>query len=228
MNTLKPLVWNDITFAVEPLYDAQGAGIFYRIKHQEKGVKVNWVDSIGGSDGHKDFKSIDEAKCWVDTDHYPHKMQPYVNQDSITRTESWFKAAKPEPNVNDLMTQVGCHLEEVCEMLDATGDLGEQQELQRLADWYKNESFGGDIPNRRGNIDILDSLCDQIVTAVGVGYMMGFDMQGALNEVIRSNDSKMVNGRFIFDENSKIAKPDSYSKPDLTPFLRTMPNNKGD
>jgi len=56
-------------------------------------------------------------------------------------------------------------------------------------------------------------------------YMMGFDMQGALNEVIRSNDSKMVNGRFIFDENSKIAKPDSYSKPDLTTYVKELTND---
>ena len=49
--------------------------------------------------------------------------------------------------------------------------------------------------------------------------MMGFDVQGALKEVIRSNNSKMVDGKFIFDENSKIAKPDTFSEPNLKPYL---------
>jgi len=38
------------------------------------------------------------------------------------------------------------------------------------------------------------------------------------------NNSKMVDGKFEFDDNGKIAKPDSYSKPDLTPFISTMQN----
>ena len=77
--------------------------------------------------------------------------------------------------------------------------------------------------NKSDHIELLDALCDQIVTATGVAYMMGFDIEGALKEVIRSNNSKMVNGKFEFDDNGKIAKPDSYSEPDLTPFL-----NKGE
>ena len=48
---------------------------------------------------------------------------------------------------------------------------------------------------------------------------MGFDIEGALKEVIRSNNSKMIGGKFEYDEDGKIMKPDSYSKPDLTPFL---------
>lgn len=39
---------------------------------------------------------------------------------------------------------------------------------------------------------LLDALCDQIVTALGVGYMMGFDMEGALAEVNRSNYTKFT------------------------------------
>ena len=68
-------------------------------------------------------------------------------------------------------------------------------------------------------LELLDAICDQIVTAVGVGYMMGFDVEGALKEVIRSNNSKMVDGKFIFDGNGKIAKPESFSEPNLKPFL---------
>ena len=150
-------------------------------------------------------------------------MQPYVAPDSITDIANWFKAAKPEPTTNDVMTQYGCHLEEVCEGLEATGDFDEARELMWLADYYKSSNFGQGSPTRYGNINILDALCDQIFTAIGMAYMMGFDIEGALKEVIRSNNSKMVNGKFEYDENGKVMKPESYSEPDLTPFL-----NKGE
>ena len=67
--------------------------------------------------------------------------------------------------------------------------------------------------------ELLDALCDQIVTAVGVAHMFGLDIEGALAEVTRSNYSKFVDGAPVFDANGKIAKPATYSKPDLTPFL---------
>ena len=54
---------------------------------------------------------------------------------------------------------------------------------------------------------------------------MGFDMQGALNEVIRSNDSKMVSGKFEFDANGKIMKGKDYFKPDLTTYVKELTND---
>jgi hypothetical protein len=46
--------------------------------------------------------------------------------------------------------------------------------------------------------------------------MFDMDIVGALREVNRSNYSKFVNGRAVFDENGKIKKGADYSKPDLT------------
>lgn len=70
-----------------------------------------------------------------------------------------------------------------------------------------------------GKADLLDALCDQIVTAIGVGYMAGFDMAGALREVIRSNASKFENGKPLFDENGKIRKGKDYTPPELAQFV---------
>ena len=49
--------------------------------------------------------------------------------------------------------------------------------------------------------------------------MFGLDIEGALAEVIRSNYSKFVDGKPVFDANGKIAKPATYSPPDLTAFV---------
>ncbi|KAF0568275.1 hypothetical protein FQV37_1285 [Psychrobacter nivimaris] len=78
MSNLQPLKWVDHTTVDYIDHRAQGAGVLYRVCHFADKFRVYWVDSMGGSDGNKEFDSLDELKHWVDTDHYPHKMQPYV------------------------------------------------------------------------------------------------------------------------------------------------------
>ena len=68
-------------------------------------------------------------------------------------------------------------------------------------------------------------MCDQIVTAIGVGYMLDFDMVGALTEVNSSNWSKFEDGEPIFDENGKIAKGKDYFKPELAKYIKRGAGN---
>ena len=166
------------------------------------------------------YDTIDEAEHWAEHTHYASQMQPYVKPDSITDIANWFKKAKPEPTITDITTQIGCHYEEVLEMDVALKS--ENTDNKTLSDFYKdcNTVMSKYELDNIDHIELLDALCDQIVTATGVAYMMGFDIEGALKEVIRSNNSKMVKGKFEYDENGKIMKPDSYSKPDLTPFVK--------
>lgn len=144
------------------------------------------------------------------------------NSNLISEILNWFKAAKPEPTNKDKLVQIGCHYEEVAEMMVAV--IGEKHMGSHAVNNCAN-GFKGvrdelvDLMQPNNELELLDAICDQIVTSVGVGYMMGFDVEGALKEVIRSNNSKMVDGKFIFDENEKIAKPDSFSEPNLKPFL---------
>lgn len=195
----------------------------YVIRKDEETGK--YVANYGGRNENT-YDTIDEAEHWAEHTHYASKMQPYVNADSITDIANWFKAAKPEPSFNDYITQLGCHFEEVCEMMAAIGGSDETlyEDLCVQAESIKGMKIPDEyIDIQKGFIDeleLLDALCDQIVTATGVAYMMGFDIEGALKEVIRSNNSKMIKGKFQYDENGKIAKPESYSKPDLTPFLK--------
>lgn len=138
----------------------------------------------------------------------------------------WFKAAKPEPTEKDKATQIGCHFEEVSEMMQALS-CNPEEVTQISEEFYSSPSIVKgvdgeeiDLPEN-WQIELLDSICDQIVTAIGVGYMMGFDMVGALDEVNKSNWSKFKDGVPVFDENGKIAKADGYFKPDLAKFLNS-------
>lgn len=136
--------------------------------------------------------------------------------DTIQQILDWHHAACPEPGKKEISVQVGCHYEEIAEMFIATNN--HEEDATYYAEFYKGKYGHENIANF-DKLALLDSLCDQIVTALGVGYRMGFDMAGALTEVARSNDSKMVDGAFQYDKNGKVIKPEGYSPPDLMPFI---------
>lgn len=143
-------------------------------------------------------------------------------KNQVEEVLQWFKLAVPEPTNESKCVQVGCHFEEVAEMAIALGDSWIGKDVEICANAW-NGAKGDDAEDMAtNNIDkkeLLDSLCDQIVTAIGVAHMFGFDIVGALAEVNRSNFSKFVDGKPVFNEQGKISKPNSYSPPSLEQFL---------
>ena len=136
----------------------------------------------------------------------------------LEKTKQWFEQAIPEPTIEQACIQVGCHIEEFHEMLWSMSM--QSVEIQNLEESFKNcEKMAMADVKFCNRSELLDSLVDQIVTAVGVGHMMGMDVLGALEEVNRSNFSKLVDGKAIFDKNGKIDKPESYSRPNLEKFV---------
>lgn len=144
---------------------------------------------------------------------------------TIQKTKEWFDVAVPVPNDASFNVQLGCHLEEVVEMLvnicgsstDAVAAVAfAEVALSRLADGLKSGEFSAYIVSRTWH---LDALADQIVTAVGCAHMAGMDIVGALEEVNRSNFSKFEDGKPVFNENGKIKKGRDYSEPELAGFV---------
>ena len=141
----------------------------------------------------------------------------------IHSIKEWFKAAKPNPSTADVCVQIGCHYEEVSEMGAALCDDDVACELADTALLYKmnpNWCIGAiEELSADARVELLDALCDQIVTAVGVAYMMGMDIEGALAEVNRSNWSKFEGGVPVFNEQGKIAKGVEYTPPELSDYI---------
>ena len=144
----------------------------------------------------------------------------------------WFEIAKPNPSERDVTTQIGCHFEEVAEMLTATNDNIAYAQVHNLAEAYKQQPERVyKVPNF-DRVALLDALCDQIVTALGVGVLMGFDMEKALAEVNRSNYTKFAKdeqGKPVpyIKSNGKIGKnPDTYQEPELEPYLDRKANQE--
>ena len=67
----------------------------------------------------------------------------------------------------------------------------------------------------------LDALIDILVVTIGAIHSAGFDGEGAWNEVMRSNLSKINPSTSRVDkrEDGKILKGPNYSPPELSPFV---------
>ena len=142
--------------------------------------------------------------------------------------KSWFEQAMPAPTIHNFQVQLGCHFEEVAEMLIELRVVGTAQHVSghavqealravsKLADQLKQGEITV-VPLSRKLL--LDSICDQNVTGTGVAHMLGMDIEGALNEVNQRNWSKFVDGKPIFDDNGKIKKGPNYKEPKLAGFV---------
>ncbi len=147
---------------------------------------------------------------------------------TLWTTKLWFERARPEPTTQHFIAQLGVHFEEVGECIaeleaaDITTSIllnEAEQAINALAKHLKQNSAQEIVTVVNEDL-FLDSLCDQLVTATGVGHTRGYDIVDAMVEVNRSNFSKFdENGQPLFDENKKIIKGPNYSKAVLTPYL---------
>ena len=131
----------------------------------------------------------------------------------------WFQAAVPEPTDKNRAVQIGVHFEEVAEMAESLSQEGIADDLNEVSGYFKEWLTLTSDHALIDRTELLDSLCDQIVTAVGVAHMFGLDIAGALNEVNRSNWSKFVDGKPLFNMHGKILKGPGYTPPNLEPFV---------
>lgn len=146
----------------------------------------------------------------------------------ISNIKEWFKRAVPEPNDTNRSVQLGCHLEEVAELILAiTPDSSLGRDISDAADDAKRgpqseeeSAYWRNVQAKMDRVEVLDALCDQIVTAIGIAHMFGMDIETGLRRVNDSNWSKFDDhGNPIFDENGKIKKGPNYQKVELSDLV---------
>ena len=73
----------------------------------------------------------------------------------------------------------------------------------------------------KNEVEQLDACMDLIWVTLGYCHMKGYDVQGAWNEVLRSNMKKLdpKTQKVIRREDGKILKPEGWTPPDLTKFI---------
>lgn len=146
---------------------------------------------------------------------------------NFERTADWLKACGKEPSAENVSVQVGCMVEEFCELLSClrTDSEGYAKLLDRTRadlEWFASKLKRRDqaiyIPHHL-RTDALDALCDIEVTANGVAYLAKMDKPGADKAVLASNDAKLVDGKPVILEGGKIGKPEGWTAPDLRGFV---------
>lgn len=144
---------------------------------------------------------------------------------TLLDTKTWFQKARPNTTEKDFQSQIGVHFEEVTEMLDQISGNAEavaaimdaRRAMKKLADLCKGQKAAIVVLNE---VELLDSICDQIVTGTGVSHCRGHDIVGAMTEVNRSNFSKFgADGKPLYNEDGKVIKGPGYSKAVLGPYI---------
>lgn len=144
----------------------------------------------------------------------------------VLHAVAFFKKAYPAPESKNFHTQLGVHFEEIKEMLDQLESKDPKsmflldlvsKATQAFSEYCKENDKAYEIKDR---VEFLDGLCDQLVTASGLGYMANMDIAGGFGEVNNSNMSKFDrNGNPILDANKKMVKGPDYRKPELKQFV---------
>lgn len=142
---------------------------------------------------------------------------------AIESIDLWHSRARPNPTDEHFNVQLGCHFEEIVEMLDALAFVVKSEDeakirkaydgLSSMAHMLKRGDIAAHITDRRG---FLDSIADQVVTGIGTAHCAGMDGRTAVVRVNTSNWSKFDDeGQPIFSEHGKITKGPRYTPPDL-------------
>jgi hypothetical protein len=80
----------------------------------------------------------------------------------------------------------------------------------------------GEFIGSDNEVEELDACMDMIWVILGYCYMKGFNVEGAWNEVARSNLAKIdaTTGKVKKREDGKVLKPEGWTPPNLTPFVK--------
>ena len=137
-------------------------------------------------------------------------------------TDEWFAVVleNDTPGTDRFPVQLGCHLEEVVEMLvelELEDELSQEVEtavasLTKVADALKTARVEVGTKNE---VAFNDSVLDQRVTGTGLMKMMGVDVAECVARVDVANFTKFVDGKPLYKEGGKIAKGPNFWNPEF-------------
>ena len=137
-------------------------------------------------------------------------------------TDKWFAVVleNDAPGTDRFPVQLGCHLEEVVEMLvelELEDELSQEvanavTSLTKVADALKSAKVEVGTKNE---VAFCDSLLDQRVTGTGLMKMLGVDVAEHVARVDVANFTKFVDGKPLYKEGGKIAKGPNFWNPEF-------------
>lgn len=140
---------------------------------------------------------------------------------TVLNTQGFFTACVPTPTAKNFHVQLGCHIEEVVETLKSFTFKNQDRNNQLRVSAARLEKLADELKSGKGKLAsvdwdaFIDGMADTRVTAIGAIHMTGYNVDGVIDEIDGSNDSKLVDGKPVFDDNGKIKKGPGYFKPNL-------------
>jgi predicted HAD superfamily Cof-like phosphohydrolase len=92
-----------------------------------------------------------------------------------------------------------------------------QEEMREFWDGF--ELVKNNPISYKARMEHLDGIVDTMWTLIAHAHAMGYDIEGAMAEVARSNMSKVDGGVIRKSPSGKVIKPEGYSPPDLKGFV---------
>lgn len=137
-------------------------------------------------------------------------------------TDEWFAVvlANDAPGTDRFPVQLGCHFEEVVEMLNevyvADSDVNSALEeacieLTKVAEALKSGQQEVAVDNPEA---FEDSLLDQLVTGTGLLKMRGADVAESVARVDVANFTKFVDGKPVYKDGGKVGKGPNFWNPE--------------
>lgn len=137
-------------------------------------------------------------------------------------TDEWFAVvlANDAPGTDRFPVQLGCHLEEVVEMLNevyvADSDVNSALEeacieLTKVAEALKSGQQEVSVDRAEA---FEDSLLDQLVTGTGLLKMRGADVAESVARVDVANFTKFVEGKPVYKDGGKVGKGPNFWNPE--------------
>ena len=140
----------------------------------------------------------------------------------LMTTDKWFAVVleNDAPGTDRFPIQLGCHLEEIVEMLvelELEDELQQEVEtavasLTKVADALKT---GQADVGTKNEVAFNDSVLDQRVTGTGLLKMQGVDVAETVARVDVANFTKFVDGKPLYKEGGKIAKGPNFWNPEF-------------
>lgn len=129
------------------------------------------------------------------------------------------RAGAPTVDFERLRMRVGLIAEEFAELMGAIyGEAAEDRILTAV-----DEAIDGD-DGTRDVVETADALADMIYVIYGMALEAGIDLPAVLNEVQRSNMSKLgADGEPIYREDGKVLKGPGFFNPDIARVLEENP-----
>ena len=129
--------------------------------------------------------------------------------------ENWNKPARKEQIKQNIHAPVEVHDKPTCIHPDA---------FKRMFEFVIEEIYEAKVANENNDlVELVDGFADVRYVLDGLIAQCGISQElfnKSLEEVYRSNMTKLTEGKVIMNEEGKVLKPDTYERPELDKLLR--------